>query len=304
MAKDWTEADIPDLTGRSAIVTGANTGLGLETARALAAHGATVVLAVRNLEKGQEALASIRARRADARVSLHALDLSSLASVRRAAAELLAAHARIDLLVNNAGVMYTPKSRTVDGFELQLGTNHFGHFAFTGLLLPRLLATPGARIVTVSSIGHRIRSTIDLGDLHFEKGYGRVAAYGRSKLANLLFTYELQRRFARAGAPVAALAAHPGMSATELTRNLPGFIRVLEPLLLPLAQSAAMGALPQLRAATDPGAVGGQYYGPDGFGESWGHPIVVQSSARSHDTALQGALWKASEELTGVTFSL
>ena len=238
----------------------------------------------------------------DARVSLHALDLTSLESVRRAAGELAAAHERIDLLVNNAGVMYTPKSRTADGFELQLGTNHFGHFAFTGLLLPRLLATPGARIVNVSSIGHRIRSAIDLADLHFEKGYGRVAAYGRSKLANLLFTYELQRRFERAGAKAAALAAHPGMSATELTRNMPAFIRVLEPLLLPLAQSAAMGALPQLRAATDPAAVGGQYYGPDGFGESWGHPIVVRSSARSHDAGLQSALWKASEELTGVTF--
>ena len=304
MGKDWTEADIPDLTGRTAIVTGANTGLGLETARALAEHGATVVLAVRNLEKGQAALASIRARRKDARVSLHALDLSSLESVRRAAGELAAAHERIDLLVNNAGVMYTPKSRTADGFELQLGTNHFGHFAFTGLLLARLLATPGARIVNVSSIGHRIRSAIDLADLHFEKGYGRVAAYGRSKLANLLFTYELQRRFERAGAKTAALAAHPGMSATELTRNMPAFIRVLEPLLLPLAQTAAMGALPQLRAATDPAAVGGQYYGPDGLGESWGHPVVVRSSARSHDSGLQGALWKASEELTGVTFSI
>jgi NAD(P)-dependent dehydrogenase (short-subunit alcohol dehydrogenase family) len=304
MGKDWTEADIPDLSGRTAIVTGANTGLGLETARALAEHGATVVLAVRNLEKGQAALASIRARRKDARVALHALDLSSLESVRRAAGELAAAHERIDLLVNNAGVMYTPKSRTADGFELQLGTNHLGHFAFTGLLLPRLLATPGARVVTVSSIGHRIRSAIDLADLHFEKGYGRVAAYGRSKLANLLFTYELQRRLERAGAKAAALAAHPGMSATELTRNMPAFIRVLEPLLMPLAQTAAMGALPQLRAATDPAAVGGQYYGPDGFGESWGHPVVVQSSARSHDAGLQSALWKASEELTGVTFPL
>ena len=200
MGKDWTEADIPDLTGRTAIVTGANTGLGLETARALAEHGATVVLAVRNLEKGQAALASIRARRKDARVSLHALDLSSLESVRRAAGELAAAHERIDLLVNNAGVMYTPQSRTADGFELQLGTNHLGHFAFTGLLLHRLLAAAGARVVTVSSLGHRIRSEIDLADLHFEKGYGRVAAYGRSKLANLLFTYELQRRFERAGA--------------------------------------------------------------------------------------------------------
>jgi NAD(P)-dependent dehydrogenase (short-subunit alcohol dehydrogenase family) len=302
MPEKWTEAEIPDQGGRTAIVTGANTGLGLETARALAEKGATVVLAVRNLDKGRAAIAGITARSPRARVALQSLDLTSLASVRRAAGEIGAAHPRIDLLVNNAGVMYTPESRTADGFELQLGTNHLAHFALTGLLLPRLLEARGSRVVSVSSIGHRIRSEIDLDDLAFEKGYGRVAAYGRSKLANLLFTYELQRRLAGAGAQTSALAAHPGLSATELLRNSPAILRVLELPLRPLAQSAAMGALPTLRAATDPAAAGGEYYGPGGFAEAWGHPVRVASSARSHDADLQRRLWKASEELTGVSF--
>lgn len=301
---EWTEAQIPALDGRTAIVTGANTGLGLETARALAEKGATVVLAVRNLDKGRAAVERIAARRPEARVSLQALDLTSLDSVRRAASEIGAAHPRVDILVNNAGVMYTPKSRTADGFELQFGTNHLAHFALTGLLLPQLLAAPGSRVVSVSSIGHRIRSAIDLDDLAFEKGYSRVAAYGRSKLANLLFTYELQRRLAAAGVGTSALAAHPGLSATELLRNSPALLRVLEIPLRPLAQSAAMGALPTLRAATDPAAVGGEYYGPGGFAEAWGHPVRVVSSARSHDADLQRRLWKASEELTGVSFSV
>lgn len=301
---EWTEAQIPALDGRTAIVTGANTGLGLETARALAEKGATVVLAVRNLDKGRAAVERIAARRPEARVSLQALDLTSLDSVRRAASEIGAAHPRVDILVNNAGVMYTPKSRTADGFELQFGTNHLAHFALTGLLLPQLLAAPGSRVVSVSSIGHRIRSAIDLDDLAFEKGYSRVAAYGRSKLANLLFTYELQRRLAAAGVGTSALAAHPGLSATELLRNSPAILRVLEIPLRPLAQSAAMGALPTLRAATDPAAVGGEYYGPGGFAEAWGHPVRVVSSARSHDADLQRRLWKASEELTGVSFSV
>ena len=304
MAEKWTEAEIPDLDGRTAIVTGANTGLGLETARALAEKGATVVLAVRSLDKGRAAIERIAARRPDARVSLQALDLTSLDSVRRAASAIGAAHPRVDILVNNAGVMYTPKSRTADGFELQLGTNHFAHFALTGLLLPHLLAAPGSRVVSVSSVGHRIRSAIDLDDLAFDKGYSRVAAYGRSKLANLLFTYELQRRLAAAGVATSALAAHPGLSATELLRNSPAVLRILEVPLRPLAQSAAMGALPTLRAATDPAAVGGEYYGPDGFAEAWGPPVRVASSARSHDADLQRRLWKASEELTGVSFPI
>ena len=304
----WTTDDMPDQAGRTAVVTGANTGLGLETAKALAARGAAVVLAVRNLDKGKDAAAAVTAGAGPgAEVTLQRLDLSSLASVREAADELLAGHDRIDLLVNNAGVMYTPHGTTADGFELQFGTNHLGHFALTGLLLDRLLATAGSRVVTVSSVGHRIRSRIDFDDLQSEHGYSRVAAYGRSKLANLLFTYELQRRLAAADDDVTtvALAAHPGGSNTELVRNSPAPLRALNAVFGPLiAQSAAMGALPTLRAATDPAAVGGQYYGPGGFRELRGHPVVVASSARSHDVDVQRRLWTVSEDLTGVTYPI
>jgi len=299
----WTAIDIPDQTGRTAVITGANTGLGFETAAALAARGARVVLAVRNLDKGKQAATGISAAAPGAQVELQELDLTSLDSVRSAAAQLRSDHDRIDLLINNAGVMYTPKSNTKDGFELQFGTNHLGHFALTGLLLDRLLPVAGSRVVTVSSIGHRIRAAIHFDDLQWERRYGRVAAYGQSKLANLLFTYELQRRLAPGGTTV-ALAAHPGGSATELTRNLPRLLAVAVPLVEPLFQSAEQGALPTLRAATDPGARGGQYYGPDGFGETRGYPKVVASSAQSHDADLQRRLWAVSEELTGVVYPI
>jgi NAD(P)-dependent dehydrogenase (short-subunit alcohol dehydrogenase family) len=299
----WTIEDIPDQAGRVAVITGANTGLGLETAKALAARGGSVVLAVRNLDKGKDAAATIAAASAGADVTVQRLDLSSLDSVRRAADDLRATHDRIDLLVNNAGVMYTPRRTTADGFELQFGTNHLGHFALTGLLLDRLLAATGSRVVTVSSVGHRIRSRIDFDDLNSERRYSRVAAYGRSKLANLLFTYELQRRLAEAGSSTIAVAAHPGGSNTELVRNSPAPLRALNAVFGPLvAQSADMGALPTLRAATDPAALGGQYYGPDGFRELRGHPVVVESSRQSHDPAVQRRLWTVSEELTGVTY--
>src|SRR5262249_49278234 len=220
-----------------------------------------------------------------------------------AAAGLRAAYPRIDLLINNAGVMLTPKGTTKDGFELQFGTNHLGHFALTGLLLENLLAVPGSRVVTVSSQGHRARATIDFEDLHGERHYDRMAAYGRSKLANLLFTYELQRHLASSGAATMAVAAHPGGSRTELVRNSPGWIKVAFAVLGPLAfQRAEMGALPTLRAATDPDVRGGQYYGPRGLGEQRGYPRLVHSSAQSHDEELQRRLWKASEELTGVVY--
>ncbi|MGI9596267.1 MAG: oxidoreductase, partial [Acidimicrobiales bacterium] len=200
-------------------------------------------------------------------------------------------------------VMYTPETKTADGFEMQFGTNHLGHFAWTGLLLDQLSQVEGSRIVTVSSVGHRIRSRIDFDDLHAEQGYNRVAAYGRSKLANLLFTYELQRRLAAAGAETVALAAHPGGSDTELGRHIPG-AGFLSPLLRWMAQSAAMGALPTLRAATDPDGEGGQYYGPDGFMETRGHPEVVSSSDRSHEADTQQRLGAASAELTGITYPI
>lgn len=222
--------------------------------------------------------------------------------MRAAADELRAHHERIDLLINNAGVMYTPKGSTADGFELQFGTNHLGHFALTGLLLDRLLPVAASRVVTISSIGHRTRAPINFDDPQFEHGYSRVAAYGQSKLANLLFTYELQRRLAGQSSTI-AVAAHPVGANTELDRHVPGPLRALSAVLTPLlTQSAAMGALPTLRAATDPAALGGQYYGPDGFRELRGYPTVVRSSAQSHDSELQSRLWTLSEELTGVTF--
>jgi NAD(P)-dependent dehydrogenase (short-subunit alcohol dehydrogenase family) len=294
----WTTADIPDQTGRTAVVTGANTGLGYETAAALAAKGAHVVLAVRNLEKGEEAARRIEQATPGAQIQLQELDLTSLDSIRTAADELRTAHESIDLLINNAGVMMTPKSTTKDGFELQFGTNHLGHFALTNLLLDRLQAAPGSRIVTVSSVGHRFARGIRFDDLQWERDYNRIRAYGQSKLANLLFTYELQRRLQ--GTDTIAVAAHPGGSNTELTRNLPRFVAVAMPLFKPLFQGPDMGALPTLRAATDPGVLGGQYYGPDGFGEQRGYPKVVASSTASHDTDAQRRLWAVSEELTSV----
>jgi NAD(P)-dependent dehydrogenase (short-subunit alcohol dehydrogenase family) len=294
---DWTEQDIPDQTGRVAIVTGANTGLGFEAARMLAEHGASVIIAVRDVGKGKRAAARITGD-----VSVQALDLTSLESVRAAAAELRATHSRIDLLINNAGVMYTPKGTTADGFELQFGTNHLGHFALTGLLLDRLLPVAGSRVVTVSSTGHRIRAAIHFDDLQWERSYSRIEAYGQAKLANLMFTYELQRRLAVHGSTIAA-AAHPGVSNTELARNTPAALRVPVSWVAPLlTQEPAMGALPTVRAATDQSVLGGQYYGPGGRGEVRGYPKPVTSSAASYDLDTQQRLWTVSEELTGVAF--
>ena len=295
----WTTADIPDQTGRVAVITGANTGLGFETAAALAGRGARVVLAVRDVAKGGAAAGRISAASPNADVAVRELDLTSLDSIRAAAERLRSEHDRIDLLINNAGVMFTPKSVTEDGFELQFGTNHLGHFALTGLLLDRLLAVPGSRIVTVSSMGHRA-GNIDFDNLQWQRGYSRARAYGRSKLANLLFTYELQRRLA--GSPTLAAAAHPGASSTELSRNTPAWMRLVTGPFELTSQGADMGALPTLRAATDPGVRGGEYFGPGGFAELRGYPKVVTSNARSHDAAVQRRLWSVSEELTGVVY--
>lgn len=297
----WTAAHIPDQSGRTAVITGANTGLGYETSAALAAKGAHVVLAVRNLEKGKEAADHIAHRNPGANVSLQELDLTSLESVRAAAEQLKSNYDAIDLLINNAGVMVTPKSTTTDGFELQFGTNHLGHFALTGLLLDRVLAAPGSRVVTVSSQGHRFaRTGIRFDDLQWERSYSRIGAYGQSKVANLMFTYELQRRLL--GTNTIAVAAHPGGSRTELTRNVPPLIATVTRPLERFMQDADMGALPTLRAATDQGVLGGQYFGPDGFGEQRGYPKVVASSQASHDTDAQRRLWAVSEELTSVVF--
>ena len=294
----WSITDIPDQSGRTAVVTGANTGLGYETAAALAAKGAHVVLAVRNLDKGKAAADLIARRTPGADVTLQELDLTSLASVHQAADQLHAALDRVDLLVNNAGIMMTPLGTTADGFELQFGTNHLGHFALTGRLLDLLLVSPGSRVVTVSSIGHRF-GRIRFDDLQSEHGYNRLSAYGQAKLANLLFTYELQRRLV--GANAVAVAAHPGGSSSELSRHLPAPLKAA---FGALEQDTETGALPSLRAATDLGIAGGQYVGPGGFMEMRGHPKVVSSSRRSHDPAVQRRLWTVSEELTGVVYDL
>ena len=304
----WTARDIPDQHGRTAVITGANTGIGFETAKALALRGASVVLAVRDVGRGKRAAEDITLAVPAARVRVQRLDLGSLASIRAAAGELRDSCARIDLLINNAGVMYTPYRTTVDGHELQFGTNHLGHFALTGLLLDLLPASPAARVVTVASAGHRMGGPIDLDDLDWHRRpYDRTAAYGHSKLANLMFTYELQRRLPASG-PI-AVAAHPGGADTGGSRSAMSHsspltraaFAAIRPLLL---QSPERGALPVLRAATDPEVAGGEYYGPRGFQQSKGLPKAVRSSPQSYDASLQRRLWTLSEELTGVTFRL
>lgn len=300
----WTEKDVPDQSGRVAIVTGSNTGLGYDNARALAARGAKVVMAVRDTGKGESAAARIRQLTPGADVSVQKLDLGSLASVREAAAEIAAAHPRIDLLINNAGVMYPPKSTTSDGFELQFGTNHLGHFALTGLLLKNLLPVDNSRVVVVASIAHNIKAKIDFDDLQWEKrSYDKVASYGQSKLANLMFAYDLQRRLAAANAKTIAVAAHPGVAATDLSRHIPGYtLPGVSWLFGKILNTSEIGALATLRAATDPAVKGGQYWGPDGFREMRGYPELATSSEQSRDVAIQERLWKVSEELTGVTY--
>jgi NAD(P)-dependent dehydrogenase (short-subunit alcohol dehydrogenase family) len=307
--RHWTEADIPDLSGRTAVVTGANTGLGLQISRVLAAHGAHVVLACRNLDKAGHAASEIAAASPGASTSTARLDLTSQSGVRSAAGEIRARFPQLDLLINNAGVMEVPCQRTEDGFELTLATNHLGPFALTGLLLDRLAA--GARIVTVSSIGH-LDGVMDFDDLQAERHYDPEQAYSQSKLANLLFTYELDRRLRAAGTGVIALACHPGVVYTDLfaTRSrrqqflLSPAMRIIN---FWAVQNARMGALPALRAATDPAARGGEYYGPHRYGLRrrfyTGYPAVVDSSARSHDEADQARLWQLSEQLTAVSYA-
>jgi NAD(P)-dependent dehydrogenase (short-subunit alcohol dehydrogenase family) len=291
--------DVPSQSGRTAVVTGANSGLGFETARVLAEHGATVILACRDVARGEAAAARIGG---PGPVLVQHLDLGSLASVRAAAREIRTGRQRLDLLINNAGVMMPPPGQTADGFELQFGVNHLGHFALTGLLLDLLLAAGDARVVTVSSNGHRAGRLTPAGLPPARRG--RIVGYGTSKLANLLFTYELDRRLTAAGAPVSALAAHPGAAVTALTRYFPAVVdRFYQSFGSPVSQPAAMGALPTLRAATDPAARGGEYYGPDGWLELKGYPHRVSSSARSRDERAQRALWQESERLTGVRYA-
>jgi NAD(P)-dependent dehydrogenase (short-subunit alcohol dehydrogenase family) len=300
MSIKWTEADIPDQAGRVALVTGANSGIGFEAARALAEHGATVLLGCRNQAKATDALSRIQAAAPGATSEIVPLDLSDLDSIRAAAESITARYDQLDLLINNAGVMALPKQSTKDGFEMQFGTNHLGHFALTGHLLPLLLGTPNSRIVSVSSNAHRM-GRIAFDDLSGDKSYSRWARYGQSKVANLLFTFELQRKLAAAKADTIAVACHPGGSNTELGRDAGLLMKLSQPVAKLLMQSAEMGALPTLRAATDPAVQGGEYYGPDGLGEMRGHPKKVGSSAYSKRADVAAQLWTLSEELTGVT---
>lgn len=297
MSAHWTTADIPDLTGRVAIVTGANAGLGLEITKGLAGAGATVVMACRNLDKAEAAAAQVRALVADAALEVRQLDLASLASVRSFAEEFAAGATRLDILGNNAGLMALDQSTTADGFEMQFGVNHLGHFALTAHLVPILRATTGSRVVNMSSMGHR-PGRMHFDDLMFEHHrYQRWGAYFQSKLSNLLFTAALQKRFVASGAPTIAVAAHPGASHTDLGTEGTGLLnRMLDPFGKVFSQSAAIGALPFLRAATEPGVAGGAYYGPRYLVR--GHAVLETPSRSARNADAAETLWRISEGLT------
>jgi NAD(P)-dependent dehydrogenase (short-subunit alcohol dehydrogenase family) len=305
MSEKWTAADIPDQSGRTAVVTGANSGLGLASAEALAAAGATVVMACRDTGKADVVAAPLRGRHPNATVVVEPLDLADLDSVAAFAERFGAEYGDLDLLINNAGVMAPPRRFTKDGFELQFGVNHLGHFALTGQLLGRMEGREDARVVTVSSTAHRL-GRISFDNLEGERRYFRWFAYCQSKLANVLFMAELERRLRAAGSGIKSLAAHPGYAATNLQTAAPP---ALDQVFLTLgnrllAQSPEMGALPQLYAATRPNLDGGLFIGPDGFEEARGHPKVVGVAGRGRDAAVADRLWRVSEELTEVEYEL
>jgi len=306
--KKWTADDLPDLSGKTVLITGANSGIGYEAAFQFARKHALTVLACRSMDKANTAVARIKFAHSDASVEAMELDLASLASVRSFADAFRRRYGRLSVLCNNAGVMAIPYRRTEDGFEMQMGTNHFGHFALTGLLLDLLLAADGARVVTVSSGAHRMGS-IRFDDLNWEHGYRKWLAYGQSKLANLLFCLELHRRLEKAGAKMLSVACHPGYAATNLQAAGPQMAgsSVMESLMgianSIFAQNAAMGALPTLYAAVSPAVHGNDYIGPDGFAELWGNPVKVTPSSGARDGAAAKRLWEVSEQLTKVPYS-
>jgi len=296
-AQDWIVENVPDQTDRVIIITGANSGIGYEATRALARKGAHVIIASRNEGKCDQAAVGIQAEIPGAVLEILPLDLADLRSVRAFAGEFKAKYERLDILINNAGIMATPYGQTADGFERQFGTNHLGHFALTGLLLDRLLSTGGSRVVTISSDVHRM-GKIAFTNLNGEEKYQKWLAYGQSKLANILFAYELQRRLTAVSSSTISVAAHPGYAATNLQagsslfRNMNRFF----------AQSQEMGTLPSLYAATAPEVNGCDFIGPDGFMGQRGYPIKVKSSGASYNEETAKRLWEASEELTGVRF--
>jgi NAD(P)-dependent dehydrogenase (short-subunit alcohol dehydrogenase family) len=294
----WTTNKIPDLSGKVIIITGANSGIGYETARAMAKKRAVVVMGCRNREKAEAAANEIRMETRKAKVKIMGLDLADLASVRRFAESFNGKYRSLDLLINNAGVMVPPYTKTKEGYELQFGVNHLGHFALTGLLLDRLLKTPKARIINVSSGAHRMGSgTIDFDNLNAEKGYRATEAYSQSKLANLLFTLELNRRFEEINSDVIAAASHPGWTVTGLQK---GFSQVISRI---VGQRPNMGALPTLMAAIHPEVERNEYYGPTGFMEMRGFPGKCETSQAAKDVDLAKRLWNVSEELTGVNYA-
>jgi NAD(P)-dependent dehydrogenase (short-subunit alcohol dehydrogenase family) len=302
----WTAAEIPSQAGKTALVTGANSGIGYQAALELARHGAHVLLGCRNAAKGATALAKLLKESPGASAEVASLDMASLASVRAFAAAFAARGLKLDLLVNNAGVMALPtRELTEDGFERQFGTNHLGHFALTGLLIPQLLAAPAPRVVTVASLAHR-NGKIDFDNLQSEKKYVPWDAYNASKLANILFAKELERRARAAGTTLVSIPVHPGVSVTNIIDNGPGakglkvvVLKLLAPVLM---QPDTAGALPTLYAATSPAAKGGEYIGPDGFMEMKGAPVVVQPKPQALDEAVGKKLWTVSEQLTGVAY--
>jgi NAD(P)-dependent dehydrogenase (short-subunit alcohol dehydrogenase family) len=308
----WNEDQMPDLSGKTFVVTGANSGIGYEASRALAAKGATVVLACRSPEKGRAAVDAIRARTPDAKVVLERMDLGDLDTVRAFAAKFLKEHGKLDVLINNAGIMAIPRLTTKDGFETQIGTNHLGHFALTGLLLGRLVESAPSRVVTVSSMAHTMGKfgALDDRDLLLQTGYTKWGAYGRSKLANLLFAYELGRRLEARFPAVLSVACHPGYAATNLQAVGPQMTNsVLGKALMSignavLAQSAAAGALPTLYAATAPDVREGDFVGPGGPFKVIGAPVKQRSNRASHDAEAARKLWETSVKLTGVDFGL
>jgi NAD(P)-dependent dehydrogenase (short-subunit alcohol dehydrogenase family) len=304
---NWNIDQIPDLSGKTIIVTGGNSGLGYESVKAFVMKGAEVILASRSAQKGEEAKSAILKDFPEGKIRVMQLDLSDLDSVRRFARNYMDENEKLDVLMNNAGIMMTPYFKTKDGFEGQLGVNHLGHFALTGLLLDVLLKTPGSRIVNVSSSAHKM-GRMNFSDLQFQNGraYSPIRSYGQSKLSNLLFTYEFQRRLESAQKDSISLAAHPGTSMTNLGRHLEGKLlyKILFPLFKRMSQDQAQGALPQIRASVDPRAKGGEYYGPDGKREMTGFPVLVESNPASRDLQDAARLWEESERLTGVKIDI
>jgi NAD(P)-dependent dehydrogenase (short-subunit alcohol dehydrogenase family) len=302
----WTAAQIPSQAGKTVLITGANSGIGFQAAVELARHGAHVLLGCRNATKAQAALQRLQSEVPNASAEIVELDMASLASIRAFAAAFAARHIPLDILINNAGIMALPKRElTADGFERQFGTNHLGHFALTGLLMPQLLAAPAPRVITVASLAHR-NGKIDFSNLQSERKYKPWDAYGESKLANILFANELAKRATAAGSKLISVPVHPGVSRTSIVTNGPGFSDLKSKILFTFAKFLTSpdseGALPTLYAATAPGIQGGQYIGPNGFMEFKGSPTVVQPRANALDQDVAARLWTASEQLTDVTY--